>query len=68
MKLSDGVTREMLAGVIEQTLADMEEQRKEAHAAYEGDKTDSFHMYMDTMFGLAGDMFRSRLSTLCEEE
>ena len=68
MKLSKDVTREMLAGVIEQTLEDMEKERKEAHDAYEADKSDAFHMYMDTMFGLASEMFRSRLSTLCEEE
>ena len=67
MKLSKDVTREMLAGVIEQTLEDMEKDRQEAHAAYEADKNDAFHMYMDTMFGLAAEKFKSRLSTLCED-
>ncbi|BAL84585.1 hypothetical protein SELR_pSRC200510 (plasmid) [Selenomonas ruminantium subsp. lactilytica TAM6421] len=68
MNLSDNVTRDMLADVIEQALEDIEAHRSEARAAYEADNSDSFHMNMDIMFGLAIDVFRSRLSTLCEDE
>ncbi len=68
MNLSDNVTREMLADVIEQALEDIEAHRLEARAAYEADNSDSFHMNMDIMFGLAIDVFRSRLSTLCEDD
>lgn len=67
MKLSKDVTRDMLADIVELALEDMEKYRQEARAAYGEDKSDTFHMYMDTMFGLAEDMFRSRLSTLCED-
>ena len=68
MKLSDEVTRDMLADVIEQALEDIEKYRSDARTAYEADKSDLFHMNMDIMFGLAIEMFRSRLSTLCEDE
>lgn len=68
IKLADDVTREMLMDVVEQTLKDMEKEQKEARAAYKKDKKDEFHMYMDTMFGLAIDMLKDRVSTLCEEE
>ena len=67
MKLSENVTRDMLAEIIELALEDMEKERLEAHAAYEADKADDFHMYMDTMFGLAIDMVKARLSTLCDD-
>lgn len=67
MKLSENVTRDMLADIIELALEDMEKERQEAHEAYEADKADDFHMYMDTMFGLAIDMIRARLSTLCDD-
>ncbi len=53
--------------IIEQTLEDMEDERKEARKAYENDKSDEFHMYMDTIYGLVVEMFRSRLATLCDD-
>ena len=68
MKLSEEVTREMLADIVEQTLEDMEKYRLDAKEAYEANKNDDFHMYMDTMFGLAIEMFRSRLSTICDDD
>lgn len=68
MRLSEDVTRDMLADVVENALADMDRYRLEARAAYESDRSDEFHKYMDTMFALAGDMVRARLSTLCDDE
>lgn len=68
MNLSDNVTRDMLADVIEQALEDIEAYRSDARAAYKADNSDLFHMNMDIMFGLAIDMFRSRLSTSCEDD
>ena len=68
VKLSEDVTRDMLANVVENALADMDQYRRDARAAYEADKSDEFHKYMDTMFALAGDMVRSRLSTLCDND
>ncbi|SEH33205.1 hypothetical protein [Selenomonas sp. KH1T6] len=64
MKLSENVTRDMLADVIEQALKDLEGHRVEARVAYAADKSDSFHMYMDVMFGLAVELLHSRLLTV----
>ena len=68
MKIADNVTRDMLADVIEQALEDIEAHRSEARAAYEADNSDSSHMNMDIMFGLAVELFWSRLSILCEDD
>ncbi len=46
MKLSDGVTRDMLADIVEQTLEDMEKERLDAQKAYEANKSDEFHMFI----------------------
>ena len=68
MRLSDNVTREMLAGVIELALQDMDKARREAREAWEADKADDFQRCVSDVFGLAADMVRARLSTLCEDD
>ncbi len=67
MKLAKDVTRDMLANMIEQALSDMDKAREQAREAYEMDSEDDFHGYMDSMFGIAINMIKARLSTLCEE-
>jgi DNA polymerase IIIc chi subunit len=68
MKFSKDVTPEQIAGVLDWILEDMQKEREHAREAYEANKKDDFHMYMDTMFGLASDMIRGRMSTLCDDK
>ncbi len=68
MKFAKGVTIEQIGNVIDWILEDMKKEQLEARAAYKVDSTDIFHNYMDTMYGFAEDMIRSRLSILCDEK
>lgn len=67
-KFSDDITKEQIAGVIDWILEDMENHRKDARMAYEKDEKDDFHKELYTMFGLAEDMIKGRLSTICDDE
>ena len=64
MKLAADVTREMVAGVMEQTLRDLETEQRNAAEAYAKDKTDNFQHSMATAFQCAADMMRARMETL----
>ena len=66
MKLAADVTREMVAGVMEQTLHDLEREQKTAALAYAKDKSDDFQHSMATAFQCAVDMLRARMETLEE--
>ena len=64
MNVAADVTKEMLIGVIEKTLSDLENEEKIAREAYNADKTNDFQRSMITAFQCAADMIRTRMETL----
>lgn len=65
-QLADGVTKEMLADVVQQYLIDLKKEQEDAKDAVAVNKEDFLSAGIVTAYQFANEMLTNRLSMLCK--